>query len=67
MTEPEYYVDAIRAAKFLAITPRHLLTLVRKGRLPGYPIGAGPRKVWRFKLSELEKAMRKQVVGLLQG
>jgi hypothetical protein len=49
----EPFVDPTRAAEFLSIRPRRLLELARKNVLPGYPIGRGQRRVWRFRLSEL--------------
>jgi hypothetical protein len=52
----ESFVDAKRAAEFLSITPRYLLGLARTGHIPAYPLGSGPRKVWRFRLSELSRA-----------
>ncbi len=52
-TQPEPFVDATRAAEFLSIRPRQLLELARANIVPGYPIGAGKRRVWRFRLSEL--------------
>ena len=53
LVEPEPFVDAARAADFLAIRPRQLLELARARVLPGHPIGGGKRRVWRFRLSEL--------------
>jgi hypothetical protein len=55
--EPERFVDAHRAAEFLFLTPRRVLELARKGRIPAHPLGDGVRKVWRFRLSELSAAM----------
>jgi hypothetical protein len=55
--EPEPFVDAHRAAEFLFLTPRRVLELARKGRIPAHPLGDGVRKVWRFRLSELAAAM----------
>jgi hypothetical protein len=52
----EAFVSAERAAAFLDVTPRFLLCLARKGQLPAHPLG-GPRKVWRFRLSELARAL----------
>jgi hypothetical protein len=54
---PEPFVDADAAAEFLSIRPRRLLQLAREGRLPGHPLGAGLRRVWRFRYSELAAAM----------
>ena len=57
LVEPEPFVDARRAAEFLCLTPRRVLELARKGRIPAHPLGDGVRKVWRFRLSELAAAM----------
>ena len=53
----EPFVDADQAARFLVLTRRHVLELARAGSLPGHPIGAGARRVWRFRLSELAAAV----------
>lgn len=57
MTQPEPFVDAEQAGNFLQLHPRRVLQLARKGKLPGYPIGDGMRRVWRFRLSELASAV----------
>ena len=59
----EPFVDANRAADFLSIKPRQVLALARTGRLPAHPLGTGPRKVWRFRLSELAESLGKKVVA----
>jgi hypothetical protein len=56
-TPPEPFVDAEKAGDFLQLQPRRVLQLARQGKLPAYSIGAGPRKIWRFRLSELATAM----------
>lgn len=63
--EPERFVDSVVAAEFLSITPRQLLVMARKGALSAYPLGSGQRRVWRFRLSEIAKAMeqRLSVIG----
>jgi hypothetical protein len=61
--EPERFVDSVVAAEFLSITPRQLLVMARKGALPAYPLGNGQRRVWRFRLSEIAKALEQQLVG----
>lgn len=58
---PEPFVDAERAATFLAMSRKTLLTLARGGSLPGHPIGRGLRKTWKFRISELESWMKEQV------
>lgn len=54
---PEPFVNAERAGEFLQLQPRRVLQLARQGKLPAYPIGDGPRKAWRFRLSDLAAAM----------
>lgn len=61
--EPEPFADAHRAAEFLSLTPRRVLELARKGRIPAHPLGDGVRKVWRFRLSELAAAMSARAVN----
>jgi hypothetical protein len=56
-TSPEPFVDAHRAAEFLSVKPRYLLDLARRGLIPAYPLGAGCRRQWRFRLSELASAL----------
>lgn len=53
----EPFVDAAHAADFLHLKPRRVLELARAGELPGYPLGQGTRRVWRFRLSELATAL----------
>ena len=53
----ERFVDAVRAASFLSLSPRRILTLARSGAIPAYPLGNGQRRVWRFRLSELASAV----------
>ena len=56
---PEHFVDAAIAADFLHLKPRRLLELARAGALPGYPLGTGTRRVWRFRLTELVAALNR--------
>jgi hypothetical protein len=56
-TQPEPFVDQLIAADFLSIRPRKLLELARSNVLPGHPIGAGERRMWRFRISELAEAV----------
>lgn len=56
-SEPEPFVDPTSAAKFISIDRRYLLDLARANVMPGHPIGAGKRRVWRFRLSELADAI----------
>jgi hypothetical protein len=60
----EPYVNAERAASFLAMSRKTLLAKSRSGHLPGHPIGDGPRKIWRFRLSELSRWMDQEAIKL---
>jgi len=53
----EPFVDALTAARFLNLRPRHLLELARRGTIPAHPLGSGQRRVWRFRLSEISSAL----------
>ena len=56
--KPEPYVDADMAAAFLSLRRRRVLELARRDLIPAHPLGEGCRKVWRFRLSELDAAMQ---------
>ena len=63
----EPFVDAETASAFLGITRRTLLQKVRIGKAPGYPLDRGAKKkVWRFKLSELDRSLCGSVNSLQQ-
>lgn len=59
----EPYVDSLRAAEFLAMSRKTLLELARKGRVPAHPVGQGVRKTWKFRISELDSWMRREVTS----
>lgn len=59
----EPYVDAARAAEFLAMTRKAILKMARKGQVPAYPIGEGPRKTWKFRISELDRWLQAEVTS----
>ena len=63
---PEPFVDAQKAAEFLSLRPRRVLELARMGIIPAYPLGAGRRRVWRFRLSELATALRSIALDCLR-
>jgi hypothetical protein len=60
-SRPEYFVDATEGALFLKMDRRTLLQKARQGRIPAHPMGDGPRKTWRFLLSELDAWLRRRV------
>lgn len=64
----EPFVDGERAAAFLSMPRKTILNMARKGSLPGHPVGLGRRKVWRFRISELDRWMQAAVsLGSDQG
>lgn len=55
----EPFVDPDTAAEFLQTSRRDLLDKTRKGKIPGHPLDPDAKKKdWRFKLSELDQALR---------
>lgn len=59
----ESFVSAQRAAEFLAMSRKTVLALARKGYLPGHPVGQGVRKIWKFRLSELDHWMQIELIS----
>lgn len=57
MDEPESFVDANVAARFIGVSRRRILEMARSQQIPAFPLGVGPRKTWRFKLSQLSQAL----------
>lgn len=55
--EIEPFVDAECASAFLGLQRRRLLQMARTGEIPAHPIGTGPRRTWRFRLSEISSAI----------
>jgi excisionase family DNA binding protein len=60
----ESFVDAGRTALFLDVNRKTLLKLARKGRLPAHPLGDGRRKLWRFRISELDRWMQTELTSI---
>ena len=57
-TEPERFVTADDLAEHLKITRRQVLEMTRRAIIPAFPLGVGQyRKVWRFKISDVEAAI----------
>ncbi len=54
----EPFVTADEIAVHLKITRRHVLEMTRRGLIPAHPLGVGEcRRVWRYKISEVENAI----------
>ncbi len=59
----EAYIEAGRAADYLSMSRKTLLKKARAGRLPAHPIGDGRKKMWRFRISELDHWMQTEVTS----
>ncbi len=63
MQDFEPFVDADTVASFLSLTRRRVLELAReKGGVPSHPVGTGPRKTYRFRLSEVADWLQRRHV-----
>jgi len=60
-THFEPYVSVEKAAEYLDIAPKTLMEKARKGEVPAYPWGNGMRKIWRFKISQLDEWMKRKL------
>jgi hypothetical protein len=61
----EPFVDAERAAGFLAMPRKTLLSMARHGKLPAHGLpGKGKRKIWKFRLSELDSWMKSEIISV---
>jgi hypothetical protein len=59
--KPEPWVSAEIVAAYLSLERRQVLKLARAGLLPAHPIDpTAKRKVWRYKLSEVDAAVTAQ-------
>ena len=55
---PEPFVTADDIAAHLKVKRRQVLEMRKKGIIPAHPLGTGKhRKVWRFKISEVDDAI----------
>jgi excisionase family DNA binding protein len=59
----EPYIEAGRAALYLSMSRKTLLKKARAGRLPAHPIGDERKKMWRFRISELDRWMQTEVTS----
>jgi excisionase family DNA binding protein len=57
----EPFVTADEAAEFLRCSPVTVKRLAREGKIPAHSIQNGVRRRWRFLISELSIAMKKQL------
>jgi excisionase family DNA binding protein len=61
----EPFVTPEEAAAFLRMSPITIKKMAREGKLPAHPIGEGPRKRWRFRISELASHMSSRVKSVV--
>ncbi len=60
------FLDAEEAAAFLGdLNSRTITRWAREGYLPAYPIGEGKRRLWRFRVCDLERWMLSRMTGRL--
>lgn len=57
---PEPYIDAKEAAKFLCRSKKSVQQLARDNQLPAYPIRTKAKATWLFRKSELDNWVRSQ-------
>lgn len=60
-SESEPFVTPQEAAEFLRCSPITVKRLARDGKIPAHSVTNGVRKRWRFLISELASAMKKEV------
>ena len=61
LNRPEPFVTPVEAAAFLRCAPVTVKRLAREGKIPAHSIHNGIRRRWRFLISELAMAMKKEV------
>jgi len=51
------WLKASEAAAYLKVKPRSLLLWVRQGKVRGYALSGTKRRVWRFKIEDLDASL----------
>jgi hypothetical protein len=63
----EPYVSADAVAAHLSVRRRVVLNLARSGRIPAHPLDPNAdKKIWRFKLSEIDAVLNRNQLGSRQ-
>ena len=62
--QPEGFITANEAAKFLSMNRLRVIRAARSGRLPAHPFPRGRGNDWFFLKSELAAHMRREVQSL---
>jgi excisionase family DNA binding protein len=56
------WLTASEAAIYLRIKPRTLLHWVRTGKVRGFTLSGTKRRIWRFRIADLDAALLKETV-----
>ena len=51
------WLTATEAAEYLKVKPRTLLLWTRRGRIKGFPLSGMRRRVWRFRIADLDASV----------
>jgi excisionase family DNA binding protein len=51
------WLTAGEAAAYLRVKPRSLLLWVRQGKVKGYALSGTKRRVWRFRVADLDASL----------
>jgi len=58
------FLTANEAAQYLGgLHPRTVTAWAREGYIPAYPIGEGRRRLWRFRVNDLQAWMLSRKTG----
>ena len=60
----EPYIDARAAAKYLGMHWKTIQRLARENILPAYPFSGNKRKVWRFRISDLDMWAKSRLLSV---
>ena len=60
-TKPECWIDSQALADHLGFSRKYINAQAAKGNIPGQTFVNGKRTYWRFKISEVEAAMTRNV------
>ncbi len=55
---PEPWVDLGTVAQHIGFGPRKVTSMMKAGQIPGYPARNGKRTFYRFRLSEVDAAIK---------
>ena len=57
MTNQSEWLTAVEAARYLKVKVRTLLLWVRHGKVKAFALSGTKRRVWRFRLQDLDAAL----------